>query len=553
MPTAEPQRLPPGTGRAPRKRSARKRLPPGTPVQPWSRDVFSAPGQRRYSPYALALTLFVHLIPLLLLLLAPELLTPLEEPEVRKSTKVELVPPPFVQINPFANQQRIRTAQEGAQNQQAAQETEPDPDSRAEGPQLQGEDPRFNRIISGNPEAPDVAPAPLTKEGDSDTPKPPAAGTLAQASPSNSFQLQTRSEYLRQQAEARAAQAQETTATPQGTPATAQNETAAQHAEATPQHSAATAQQPDAAAQALPHPNVSQPQSQTPQTAQRQPEPPQSAPQITARQEAELADEGLAQDELPTQEPAATTEQTPPTEISPNEETTPAEEMPPTEEVMPAAPAEQTAPLEEIPPVEQTIPAEAIPPVEQAMPIEQSPPIEQAMPAEENALPQQAPADEASAMPPAQPLPQGTEATPAIDPDAPRPRPTIEPRLSAGPLRHQAIAANTRGMIAIDSRFSEFGAYQQRMVEAISAQWYMLARQSRAIDSEYGTQVVLEFTMDDQGIVSDNRVRFTNASAAATLLCINAVESRSPFGAWTSDMKRVLGDKQTVTFTFYYR
>lgn len=148
---------------------------------------------------------------------------------------------------------------------------------------------------------------------------------------------------------------------------------------------------------------------------------------------------------------------------------------------------------------------------------------------------------------------QGTEETPAIDPNAPRPRPVLEPRLSAGPLRHQAVTANARGLVAIDSRFSEFGAYQQRMIEAISAQWYMLARQSRAIDSEYGTQVVLVFTMDSEGIVSGTKVRFTNASAAATLLCINAVESRSPFGPWTADMQRVLGVTQTVTFTFYYR
>src|SRR5690606_6656418 len=79
--------------------------------------------------------------------------------------------PPFVQINPFANQEHVDTEQEGAQNQRAAQEADPDLQSHEQGPQLEGEDPKFNRIVSGVPDAPDTPPAPTPLWASADLPE----------------------------------------------------------------------------------------------------------------------------------------------------------------------------------------------------------------------------------------------------------------------------------------------------------------------------------------------------------------------------------------------
>lgn len=563
------------------RHSGRQRARQGGTIaaQPWQDNVFTQPARRRYSPYALALTLFIHLAPLLLILLAPELLVPEEAKAQKPKTKVELVPPPFVQVNPFANQERVRTEQEGAQNQRAAQEAAPDPNSRAEGPQLEGEDPRFKRIISGNPEAPDIAPAPLSATGDSDSVTPPAAGSAGSRA-GGGIQLQTRAEYLR----AQAATAQPQSVTPQtnaqGQPHSQQAGTQGQTQTGT---QALADKATDSGAQqqtAEPRQTVATEALSTPATAQQAPSPlrPQTATgaqqprgedqsaAVTAKPPEQLSEEGMAPADLPTDELAppapaqgqATAAQTQgqPTPAEPAQaaESTaqpaaqPAESTQPLEQPQSAEPAQSLAQLQ---PAEPAIPTEpAVPlPVPQPVQVPEATPL----PAEATQPPQPS-AETTQDMPlPAATPAQGSEDSPAIDPSAPRPRPTLEPRISAGPLRHQSVMANQRGLVAIDSRFSEFGAYQERMIEAISQQWYLLARQSKAIDSEYGTQVVLVFTMDDHGIISNTQVRFTNASAAATLLCINAVESRSPFGFWTADMKRVLGESQTVTFTFYYR
>lgn len=483
MSHAEPEpvaKLRPRTNTRTRTRSAKRSgrgnaVPRKSVATQWTAGAFFAMPTvlRQISPTALGITIALHL--LLLLPLARVLLKDESTVEARQTPvpQVELVPPPFVQINPFANQEHVDTEQEGAQNQRAAQEADPDLQSPEQGPQLEGEDPKFNRIISGVPDAPDTPPAPTPLWASADLPEgsgpPVRPATAASKVP---LALQTRREAALAEAATPPAQRTEEAQTAEATPAE-------------PQPSAPTSPAPAVAAA-----------PQTPHLA------PLNLPRVLETSLPAQAEGLPAADIAQLDSPA----------------------LPEGEEQMPA-PTPTTPTLQHEPDAAAPLAAPLTPPQSQTA-----------------ATPQ--PTAEAVETPTAQPV---------VDPGAPRPRPVLQPRISAGPLRHQAAAASRRGVVAIDSKFSEFGAYQQRMVEAISAQWYLLARQSRAIDSEYGTQVVLRFKMSDQGIVSDTEVRFTNASAAATLLCINAVESRSPFGLWNSQMQRVLGKEQTITFTFYYR
>jgi len=139
-----------------------------------------------------------------------------------------------------------------------------------------------------------------------------------------------------------------------------------------------------------------------------------------------------------------------------------------------------------------------------------------------------------------------------------QPRPQARPRLNfvratSGPLRNNPRSTNRMGSVAVDANFDKFGAYLQRMVESIDLQWQLLARQSATIMAEMGSRVVVRYRINQQGEITTMEVLFTSASRAGTVMCLNAIESRAPFGVWTEEMARTLGDGQTITFTFYYR
>jgi hypothetical protein len=109
------------------------------------------------------------------------------------------------------------------------------------------------------------------------------------------------------------------------------------------------------------------------------------------------------------------------------------------------------------------------------------------------------------------------------------------------------------GMIAIEAKFSEFGDYLQRMYEAIGYQWLLLANQTRRGAAQISSRVVLEFIIYSEGGIENLRVVHSTAGQAATVICKDAIQSRSPFGRWTEEMVRTLGEEQTIRVTFIYQ
>ncbi len=135
----------------------------------------------------------------------------------------------------------------------------------------------------------------------------------------------------------------------------------------------------------------------------------------------------------------------------------------------------------------------------------------------------------------------------------PQARPRLQPRVTPGPVMRSPSSAGRMGVLAIDARFSEFGAYQQRMIEAISHQWNLLGRNLSFLSADIGTHVVVSFVLHADGNITEYRTLHTSSSRAATLLVQDAVMSPAPFGLWTEDMVRVLGESQDIRITFFYR
>lgn len=140
---------------------------------------------------------------------------------------------------------------------------------------------------------------------------------------------------------------------------------------------------------------------------------------------------------------------------------------------------------------------------------------------------------------------------PAEEQVKPRPRPVL-PQLSRGPVGAREGAAPRVGRVAVDANFSEYGDYLARMIDVIVRQWHILAWDSLQA-GEVGTVVTVSFRIDAAGEIHGLEVLHSTASLIATLICQDAIASREPYGTWTSDMKEVLGDEQTISIRFHYR
>lgn len=139
------------------------------------------------------------------------------------------------------------------------------------------------------------------------------------------------------------------------------------------------------------------------------------------------------------------------------------------------------------------------------------------------------------------------------DRSSPRPRPKVDARVIPAPLMKSNSRATQVGVVAIDAKMTPFGLYKQRMMEAISQQWYLLASHLKFLQTDINAQVVLEIVFDKHGAVNDLKVIQSSASEAATLVCQDAIMSRSPFGDWDPSMVDLFGDQQTIRIHFYYR
>lgn len=134
----------------------------------------------------------------------------------------------------------------------------------------------------------------------------------------------------------------------------------------------------------------------------------------------------------------------------------------------------------------------------------------------------------------------------------PQARRRISMKTPAGPIRASNTDANAVGALAVNSRFSEFGAYQQRMIEAVSRQWYLLGSRYDLASSRK-TNVIIEFKLNPKGEITSFKTIFNSSTQTGKSLCEQAILSTAPYGEWSEEMIVTFGSQdQTVTFSFFY-
>lgn len=134
----------------------------------------------------------------------------------------------------------------------------------------------------------------------------------------------------------------------------------------------------------------------------------------------------------------------------------------------------------------------------------------------------------------------------------PMPRPSLSGAMPTVLARHKPGVAAT-GTVAFNANFSEYGEYLDRMWEVVLTKWYDLNGYSRASVQDTRSFVRIQFYITKDGRVEDLEVLESTSSQIAELRCVDAIKAGAPYWDWTSDMVRVLGDRQVINVTFWYR
>lgn len=133
---------------------------------------------------------------------------------------------------------------------------------------------------------------------------------------------------------------------------------------------------------------------------------------------------------------------------------------------------------------------------------------------------------------------------PKARPRLTQPRPTI--------LTNRITGTTNIGVMGLDARWSEYGEYMNQLIEIVQAQWYSILAESR-VSPPRGSSVAVTFTINAQGETDIIKVEDSNSGRQGVFSCQNAITYPQPYRKWTDQMMAVLGDKQTITFSFYYQ
>ena len=149
-------------------------------------------------------------------------------------------------------------------------------------------------------------------------------------------------------------------------------------------------------------------------------------------------------------------------------------------------------------------------------------------------------------------LNEALNSDPVIDPRHPRARRILEhPVTRPAVFKDNPVGTSNIGAVAYDAKWSSYGAYLHKMMEAIQVQWERILIDSRT-EPPSGSSVTVRFTLDLKGKVTEIIQVESTSTEQGKQSCVSAITLTAPYGDWTDDMIAVLGNSQDLTFVFYY-
>jgi len=103
---------------------------------------------------------------------------------------------------------------------------------------------------------------------------------------------------------------------------------------------------------------------------------------------------------------------------------------------------------------------------------------------------------------------------------------------------------------AISVSQSPFSNYDRAFVDTVEQRWNDILKHG-SFPPDNG-EVVLRFTLNSDGSVSEMQVIKSTLNEQATKVCWRAIQEPAPYPPWTPDMRKQIGEKRSIVFTFNY-
>jgi hypothetical protein len=117
-----------------------------------------------------------------------------------------------------------------------------------------------------------------------------------------------------------------------------------------------------------------------------------------------------------------------------------------------------------------------------------------------------------------------------------------------------ALGTKNIGPIAFNAKWSEYGQYLQKLIDAVDARWHEQIVASKHYPAP-GSEVIVTFVLNSAGEVTAIKKFEGSAGEQATNWSVTAISPGPGFsyGEWTPQMIAVLGETQELTFYFLFR
>jgi hypothetical protein len=134
-----------------------------------------------------------------------------------------------------------------------------------------------------------------------------------------------------------------------------------------------------------------------------------------------------------------------------------------------------------------------------------------------------------------------------------RARPSlVNPHTLPAIFEDNQFGTSNIGPVAFSAKWSAYGEYLHKMMEAIQIQWDRILIESRT-EPPSNTVVTVKFTLDFHGKVTSIVDIKNTSDEQGKQSCLDAITTTAPYGEWTDDMIATLGSSQELTFQFYYQ
>jgi hypothetical protein len=145
----------------------------------------------------------------------------------------------------------------------------------------------------------------------------------------------------------------------------------------------------------------------------------------------------------------------------------------------------------------------------------------------------------------------GLVATTAANHPTPKPRPRLT-AVRSSVLANRVAGTQNVGIVGIDARWSEYGDYLNELVEIVDREWHGILDESN-LHYKANTQVEVTFSINPKGEVKITKTeQYSGADEVAVGQCTSAITNPGPYRKWTEQMVNILGNEQSITFSFYY-